>query len=57
MKSLEQISTGSLIGLASSCGVLSSIFSPTLIFQWSLLIIGLTLQILALKMKGKENHE
>lgn len=46
-----------VIGIIRSFGILSSISSLTLIIQWSLLIIGVTLQILALKMKGKENHE
>lgn len=46
-----------VIGIIRSFGILSSISSLALIIQWSLLIIGLTLQILDFKMKGKENHE
>lgn len=45
-----------VIGIIRGLGVLSSISSLALIIQWSLLIIGLILQILALKMKGKENQ-
>lgn len=43
-----------VIGIIRSFGILSSI--STLVLG-SLLIIALTLQILAWKMKGKENHE
>lgn len=46
-----------VIGIIKGFGILSSISSLALIIQWLLMIIGVTLQILALKMKGKENHE
>ena len=48
---------GSEIGMINSFGILGSVTSLALIIQWLLLIIGLTLGILYIKMKRKENHE
>lgn len=49
---------GGVIGIIQSFGILGSITSLALnIVQLLLLIIGLTLGILYIKMKRKENHE
>lgn len=49
---------GGVIGIIQSFGIFGSITSLALnIVQLLLLIIGLTLGILYIKMKRKENHE